>query len=199
MIFYKFLRFAEPSEEPTIFPTSSIASSALSTTSNFTITDNFNISEIPTEAPSVFVSQNPSPNYVLTVNTPLHVPYYSTSHTSSATINTVSYTFKVCFESDIHIIDCDPDRCQSGTNDQFIRLYSNGIEVAYNDNSCSFCSVINYRIVSNTCQIYTLQQGCYRDTQCSGNFTITLVSSGARTTGNNAIYSNTNTFLILIF
>eukprot|EP01036_Dinobryon_divergens_P025135 gene25136-33654_t len=116
-------------------------------------------------------------NKVITANTPLQVPYYSTSLTASATINAVPYTFTACFAGFIHIADCDPVRCLGGSNDQYIRLYVNGIQVASNDDSCSLCSVIDYLTVSSTCQTYTLQQGCFGSSQCSGNFTISLMNS----------------------
>ena len=87
------------------------------------------------------------------------------------------YTFTACFAGSIYIADCDPVRCLGSSNDQYIRLYVNGMQVASNDDSCSYCSVIDYRTVSATCQTYTLQQGCYGSSQCSGNFTISLMSS----------------------
>ena len=156
--------FSEPSEEPTISP-SNVAPSVWPTTSN---------------VPTLFLSQIPSTNYVLTNNTPLHVPYYSTSQTDSATVNTVPYTFTACIQGDIHIADCNPDRClSSSNNDQYIRLYSNGVVVAFNDDSCRYCSIINYRIISDTCQTYTLQQGCFSNSECSGNFTISLIMQTA--------------------
>ena len=139
-------------------------------------------SDPPTEAPSVLLSQRPSSNYVLTINTPLHVPYYSASYTSSATVNTVPYTFTTCFAGELYIADCNSVRCQSGINDQYIRLYSNGLEVASDDDSCTeLCSIINYRIMSATCQTYTLQQGCYSNRGCSGNFTISFTSFPSQT------------------
>ena len=128
-------------------------------------------SPITTRKPT---TRSPSSNNVITVNTPIHVPYYSTSLTASATVNTVSYTFTACFAGTIHIADCDSVRCLGSSNDQYIRLYVNGVQVASNDDSCNYCSVIDYRSVSDTCQTYTLQQGCYKNNQCSGNFTISL-------------------------
>ena len=82
----------------------------------------------------------------------------------------------------MHIADCDPDRCQSSSNDQLIRLYADGIQVAANDDYCGWCSVIDYSVTSDACQTYTLQQGCFSNLRCSGNFTITLTSSGAQNT-----------------
>ena len=144
-------------------------------------------SQTPTEAPSAggWISPSPLSDHLLTATTPLHVPYYSTSGTSSAYVNTVPYTFSVCSAGSIRIADCDPVRCSStsSTNDQYIRLYSNnGYQVAANDDSCRLCSAIYYYIASDACQTFTLQQGCWSSNQCSGNFTITLTSSGAQNT-----------------
>ena len=171
-----------PSEDPTII-SSSIPLSAWPTTaspSSVSTTTASPSSDSPiTASPSTSaVTKTPSPstNYVLTANTPLHVPYYSTSLTNKATVNTVPYTFTVCNSGNINIADCDTDRCLRVSNDQYIRLYSEGREVAVNDDACSLCSIIKYPIVSDTCQTYILQQGCYSDSLCSGNFTISLTS-----------------------
>lgn len=146
----------------------------------------FDLTETPTEAPSsnptqtptsVPISQSPSSIFVITFETPLYVPYYETSSTGSATINTVPYTFTVCSAGDLHISDCGAERCQDGgSNDQYIRLYSNGLEVAYSDDACFLCAAIDYPIVADTCQTYIIQQGCSESNDCSGAFVITLTS-----------------------
>ncbi len=141
----------------------------------------------PTSSPTA----SPLPS-ILTANTPLQVPYYSTSNTASATVNTVPYTFTVCSAGNISIADCDFDRCQGGGNDQYIRLYSSGTLLASDDDTCSACSVISYSFASDACQVYTLQQGCYSNLQCSGAFTITLSDGmGQPSTGYYTISHNT--------
>ena len=148
---------------------------------------------MPTEAPSEWISQSPSIANILTATSPLHVPFYITSGTNSALNNTVPYTFTVCSTGSIYIADCDVDRCLNTYNDQFIRLYSDGKEVAWADQSCYGCAVIDYSNTSDICHTYTLQQGCYSYVQCTGNFTITLASYGAEpSTGD-------NTILIILF
>lgn len=166
--------------DPTALPTTASPSTAWPTTAS-------PFSVAPT-------ASTPSSNLVLTVNTPLSVPYYWTSLTSSATVNTVPFTFTVCNAGDIQIADCDPVGCKDGKNDQYIRLYSSGKEIAVNDDagsmnsSCSYCSVINYRIESDTCQIYTLQQGCFGDNECSGYFKISLTVFAAQLTANTPLH-----------
>ena len=181
------------------WPTTSSPSTTLPTTQSSSTALPTYEEEIRTEAPSVLPSLSPSTNYVITVDTPLHVPYYSASNTNYALFNTVPYTFTVCSAGDIHISDCDPNRCQGGTNDQYIRLFSNGMQVEYNDDSCSYCSAINYPVVSDTCQTYTLQQGCYSDGKCSGSFIITLSSSPTKTPTSLPISQSPSTNLVVSF
>jgi hypothetical protein len=138
----------------------------------------------PSTAPS---AQSPSSTHVIT----LQVPFYSASNTFYATVNTVPYSFTVCSAGSIHIADCDFDRCLANYNDQFIRLYSDGVEVAFNDQSCNSCSTITYYITSDTCHTYTLEQGCYWSFSCTGAFTITLTSYGTQNnTGDDTIISS---------
>ena len=173
-----------PSQKPAMYPVSYpvaspsiMAAPASSPTELPTIVP----SQTPTEAPSAggWISPSPLSGHVLTAATPLHVPYYSISGTSSAYVNTVPYTFSVCSAGSMLIADCDPTRCLSYYNDQLIRLYIDQYHVAFSDDSCSSCSAIYYYIASDACQTFTLQQGCYLNTQCSGNFTITLDSSAS--------------------
>ena len=201
LLFFVILVYVVPSEDPTISP-NAIETTAWPTSANSSI-NYFNMTETPTAAPTessskapteptLLPSQIPSTNYVITVDTPLHVPYYSTSNTNFATSNSVPYTFTVCSAGDIHIADCDPNRCNYDGNDQYIRLYSSGEQVAANDDYCYYCSVIDYSIVSGTCQTYTLQQGCFGNTQCSGSFTITLAAVGVPQTNGNTVISYFN-------
>jgi hypothetical protein len=139
--------------------------------------------QIPTRIPTTGITNIDSPtappSASLELNIPIHVPYYSTWDTNSANFNTKSFTFRTCASGYIYIADCDPVRCSgSSSNDQYIRLYNSELEeVAYNDNRCGLCSVIDYPTLSDKCHTYTLQQGCKGYNYCSGNFTITLLST----------------------
>mmetsp|Transcript_13726 Transcript_13726/g.18591 ORF Transcript_13726/g.18591 Transcript_13726/m.18591 type:complete len:293 (+) Transcript_13726:612-1490(+) len=95
-------------------------------------------------------------------------------------MNTVPYTFTACPGTLLKIADCGAARCFNSrkSSDQFIRLYnSSNAQVAYNDDSCSQCSVIIYKTAGKACQQYTLKQGCYGDRFCTGNFTIQSISA----------------------
>jgi hypothetical protein len=48
--------------------------------------------------------------------------------------------------------------------------------VAFNDDSCHVCSAIIYTL-PEPCQQYTLQQGCYKNKYCTGNFTIQAIET----------------------
>ena len=114
-------------------------------------------------------------DYCTPFSTSFDVPYYSISYTNSAQNNTVPYTFTVCSQGNIKIADYSSARCSvSPIEDQYIRLFSNGIQVTDNDDTGNgyLCSTINYRKESDICQTYTLQQGCYSNLRCQGQFTI---------------------------
>ena len=162
----------QPSRQPAQRPSLSNVTTEVPTISitEFPILNGTDYYFDSTETPS----ESPMSTHVIT----LQVPFYNTSDTNSATVNTVPYNFTVCSNGTIRIADCDADRCLSRFNDQFIRLYSDGFQVAWSDDSCYMCSVITYYITSDTCHTYTLQQGCYGSRQCTGAFTITLTSSG---------------------
>eukprot|EP01035_Chromulina_nebulosa_P032354 gene32354-43222_t len=112
----------------------------------------------------------------------LIIPYFSATLTNSATVNTQSYTFTSCIAGTFYFADCDPGRCSNGGNDQYIRLIINGVEVASNDDSCNTCSTIRYTTLSNACQIYTFQMGCYQQKSCTGIFKITITPSTVQST-----------------
>ena len=162
----------QPSRQPAQRPSLSNVTTEVPTISitEFPILNGTDYYFDSTETPS----ESPMSTHVIT----LQVPFYNTSDTNSATVNTVPYNFTVCSNGTIRIADCDADRCLSRFNDQLIRLYSDGFQVAWSDDSCYMCSVITYYITSDTCHTYTLQQGCYGSRQCTGAFTITLTSSG---------------------
>jgi len=104
---------------------------------------------------------------------------YSTSNTASATQNTVPCTFTAPPGVTILISDCSSSGCLSKTSDQYIRLTdSSGNQLAYNDDSCSYCSAITYTTPSTgSAQTYTLNQGCYGSKSCTGQFAVSIQST----------------------
>eukprot|EP01035_Chromulina_nebulosa_P001810 gene1810-2441_t len=138
--------------------------------------------KLPTISPSTVpsITPNVSPIFAVPSFSPtfyLIIPYFSATLTNSATVNTQSYTFTSCIAGTFYFADCDPGRCPSGSNDQYIRLFINGVEVASNDDSCNYCSTILYTTVSNACQIYTFKMGCFQQNSCTGIFKITITPS----------------------
>jgi hypothetical protein len=69
------------------------------------------------------------------------------------------------------------------SGDTYLRLKDeSGREVAANDDSfCGLCSVLQYTVPSNggACQSYTLQEGCYRDRDCSGRISVQVTAAQA--------------------
>ena len=178
-----------PVDYPSILPPT--ASSPTESPTNSPTGPSVDPTVMPTAAPSEWISRSPSISNILTATSPLHVPFYIASGTNSALHNTVPYTFTVCSTGSIYIADCDVDRCLNTYNDQFIRLYSDGKEVAWADQSCYGCAVIDYSNTSDTCHTYTLEQGCYWSFSCTGAFTITLTSYGTQNnTGDDTIISS---------
>eukprot|EP01036_Dinobryon_divergens_P023744 gene23744-32129_t len=187
---------AKPSEEPSSFP------SEIRVTSSPSESPSEAPSNPPTEAPSnspvdapsihptVFgaLESNESPTVTAITSLPtpysafqtLYVPIYSAINTFSATTKTVPYTFTACPGMTLMIADCSSAYCVTDihrSSDQFIRLYdSMNNMVAFNDDSCHVCSAIIYTL-REPCQQYTLQQGCYKNKYCTGNFTIQAVDT----------------------
>lgn len=92
----------------------------------------------------------------------------------------------------IQISDCDAVRCVS-TNDQYIRLLSStGSVVAFNDDSCQRCSLLTYTVPTGTTQTFTLRQGCFSTTTCSGIFKVVSLTPSSTVISCPA-YTATNT------
>lgn len=102
---------------------------------------------------------------------------YSISGTSNSASNTYSScNFTTCGGNLIEIYTgvLSPYTPTCAT-DTYIRLFnSTNNEVAYNDDySSSGCSFISYSPPSDSaCQLYTLHEGCYSNSICSGQFLI---------------------------
>lgn len=99
-------------------------------------------------------------------------PYYSTINTNYSLQNYLICNIYACSGSTIVISGCGEGTCLNG-NDQYIRLYdSSNIMVAFNDDSCGYCSQITLYL-TQPCQAYSIHQGCYSSSACHGNITIT--------------------------
>eukprot|EP00597_Dinobryon_sp_UTEXLB2267_P015099 CAMPEP_0170119432 /NCGR_PEP_ID=MMETSP0020_2-20130122/14390_1 /TAXON_ID=98059 /ORGANISM="Dinobryon sp., Strain UTEXLB2267" /LENGTH=871 /DNA_ID=CAMNT_0010348797 /DNA_START=71 /DNA_END=2686 /DNA_ORIENTATION=- len=102
---------------------------------------------------------------------------YTATATSSAQVNYVDCTFSVVGGIVIQISDCDANRCGVSTNDQYIRLLNSaGTLVAYNDDYCQRCSSLTYSVPSGASQTFTLRQGCFSVSTCSGTFKVISLS-----------------------
>jgi len=55
---------------------------------------------------------------------------------------------------------------------------SNGVELFMNDDRCGLCSSIKYQFGGDKCETYTIIQGCFGDTSCSGTTYIEKVLPG---------------------
>lgn len=172
---------AAPSEAPSLPPSTPPTTQPSSEPTVPTILPSDSPSDSPSLAPtskSTFkVTAAPS---IYSPFKTLVVPFYKAYNTYSAKVNTVQFTFSACPGVLLKIADCGSARCFDSrrSSDQFIRLYnSSNAQVAYNDDSCSQCSVIIYKTAGKVCQQYTLKQGCYGDRFCTGNFTIQSISA----------------------
>jgi len=116
-------------------------------------------------------------------------PYTATA-TNSAQVNYVDCTFSANGGIVIQISDCDAIRCGVTTNDQYIRLLNSaGTLVTFNDDSCQRCSLLTYTVPPGAMQTFTLRQGCFSTSTCSGTFKVISLS----TTISCPAYTATNT------
>lgn len=61
------------------------------------------------------------------------------------------------------------------TADPYLRLFANGTQLAANDDSCGFGSLLTYTITQ--CGTYSVHQGCFANTACTGTTIVSGVTS----------------------
>jgi hypothetical protein len=92
---------------------------------------------------------------------------FNVSNTNSATTNTNDCNLFVCPGTILSFRTCLSDG-KTCAGDTFLRLFQGGTELANNDDGCGFCSELTYEFQGSTCDTYSLHQGCFGDSQCSG-------------------------------
>ena len=147
---------------------------------SYSITITTTVCNFPSNEPSY----TPTPTFYPTTQEPTIGPDsvlnyvectpFSVANTNSALQNTASCTFAACSGNTFTISNfCnDSPTC---IDDSYIRLYdSNNNEVSSNDQYCGDCSQLTYTVplLPRQCNLYTLQQGCYASTSCSGIFSV---------------------------
>lgn len=163
-----------PTRKPTVAPSLRTPTAKPSTPSRLPSSAPVVPSRAPsvsTRTPTTIYSLNPTASYV-------SCPAYKASNTDSAQMNTVPCYFSACSGTTVSISSCSSAACSGGGSDQYIRLYdASNILIAYDDDSCILCSQISFQPLFGsalgTCQVYRLEQGCYADKDCSGEFQIT--------------------------
>jgi len=125
----------------------------------------------PTRAPSAVPTKSPAWSAAPTM-APFYCDSYAASNTNSAQQNTASCMFQGIGGTTLSVSAC------SGTigvcsGDTYIRLYSNGVMVSSNDDSCGLCSGLTYTVPAGSNPILTLVEGCYGSNTCSGRFQVT--------------------------
>ena len=102
--------------------------------------------------------------------------HFSANATKSATQSAVACKIYFCFQQELHIGNCfDQTKC---SGNQYIRLNNPaGQEMAFNDDSCGLCSSLVYKKLTKGCGNFTLLQGCYGDTSCSGQMEYFIVTN----------------------
>lgn len=119
---------------------------------------------IPTAAPTAAPTATPTAAPTLAI--PPAFPPFSASNTADATINTVINTVNVCPGTVVEFATCNEGKVFDG--DTFLRLYdAENRQIAFNDDRCGFFSRIKHTF-TGPCQRYSLHQGCFRETNCSG-------------------------------
>lgn len=116
---------------------------------------------IPTETPT------PTPTGALSIT----CPAYSTSDTDYASQNNEICTFTACGGD---IIKADACNC---TGDTYLALFNGTDQLLYADdsNDCGLCSALTYTVPgsSSECFTYSLYEGCFEETACSAEVTVT--------------------------
>jgi hypothetical protein len=105
---------------------------------------------------------------------PITCDPFSVFNTQSATINTAPCTFPICPGDSVIV-----DMCGCA-GDTYARLFSSdGVQRLQKDDvsgmaDCSLCSSFTFSpsIIRADCEMYTLQQGCFENGECSGQTTI---------------------------
>jgi len=100
---------------------------------------------------------------------------FSASNTNSATLNAPTCRIYACPGNSLTLSACDTDG-GSCAGDQNFRLFdASNTQIAASDDSCGSCSKIVYSVPSTVaCQVYTLNEGCYGNSACSG--TVSVIS-----------------------
>jgi hypothetical protein len=93
-------------------------------------------------------------------------PSYSDSNTESATFNTVNHDVYLSAGQVITVGTCGLQG-SSSTGDTFLRLFQGAGMVALNDDACGG-SGSNFSFFAPWSTTYTIRQGCYGNTACSG-------------------------------
>jgi len=116
------------------------------------------------------------PSAAPTFAIPAQLASYSTGLTGDATRNTVDQSIYVCPGTKITFQTCKANKSCDG--DTFLRLYDPLAlsELSSNDDACGTCSAMTYSFTKQ-CQYYTVQQGCFQDTNCGGTTNLVVTSS----------------------
>lgn len=116
------------------------------------------------------------PSAAPTESIPAQLASYSTGLTADATRNTVDQNIYVCPGTKITFQTCKANKACDG--DTFLRLYDPLAlrELVSNDDACGTCSAMTYSF-TQPCQYYTVQQGCFQDTNCDGTTNLVVTSS----------------------
>ena len=127
----------------------------------------------PTPQPSAEPS---APTFLPTLmpTMPFICPPYAVNNTNSGNdgVNTATCSIYMCPGTTVTIGSCQGvqnngfvNRCQG---DEVLRLFNSaGNQVAWNDDACGSCSQIVFT-PTQPCQVYQLREGCYGNSQCSG-------------------------------
>lgn len=106
-------------------------------------------------------------------------PSFSVSNTEYDTVNYATCMVYACPGANLVLSGCNAN-C---VGDQYFILFDQqGTQVAVNDDGggagCGLCAEISFS-TTQSCQVYNLDEGCYSDTSCGGEVT---VSGGSVTT-----------------
>jgi len=110
---------------------------------------------------------------------------YSVSLTDSASRNYAACELYACPRQTITAQTCGAVL----DGDTYLRLFhrDSNEELVSNDDSCSTASKVSYTLSSNSsCGYYTVQQGCFGNSECRASTTFSVTGSSSQSEGDNS-------------
>ncbi len=135
-------------------------------------------SRSPTVVPSIVRTLQPSlaPSFNARQVGQVSCTSYTATQTANATQNYAICKIVACPGFTVRATMCEGETLQLATctGNTFLQVYDSTDTqmIASNDDFCGRCSAVSFRALSKACQKYTIRQGCFGSTSCSGTVAV---------------------------